>query len=105
MTQGFIPERDEAGNENWEVLRVDLGFEVPDDVLDDAPSWRARTPRRYADYRPLEGRDIVHFLLDNGVSVGAHDLTIADWAARDLDPATLLTLLSWVRRATAGSSA
>ncbi|GAA0314718.1 hypothetical protein [Kineococcus aurantiacus] len=101
MTRGFIPQRDENGDEDWSIMRVDLNFEVPDHVLDDAPSRRGDMPRRYAQYPGVEGRDIVDFLLDNGVSVGAHDVTTAGQIVRDLDFATVLTLLSWVRRASA----
>lgn len=104
MSSGYIPQRDEAGNEDWDVMRIDLGFHVPDDVLDDAPSLQGPMPRRYAEYRPLEGRDIIDFLLERGVSVGAHDLTTAGRLARDLDSATVLTLLSRVRRACANES-
>ena len=55
---------------------------------------------------PLRGRaaierDIVDFLRDYGVTVGVHDATTADVVARTLDSATVLTLLSWVRRASA----
>lgn len=101
MSRGHIPQRDDAGNEDWSIMRLDLDFYVPDDVLNDAPSLQGPMPRRYADYRPLEGRDIVDFLLQYGVSVGAHDLTTADSLAREVDSATVLTLLSWVRRASA----
>jgi hypothetical protein len=104
MSRGYIPQRDEAGNEDWHVMRLDLDFYVPDDVLDDAPSMQGPMPRRYADYRPLEGRDVIDFLLERGVSVGAHDLTTADWLAREVDSATVLTLLSWVRRASTNES-
>lgn len=83
-------------------MRVDLAFEVPDHVLDDAPVPRGALPRRFARYPGVEGRDIVDFLSDNGVPTGGHDVTTADQVARVLDPATLLTLLSWVRRASAG---
>ena len=101
MTRGYVPQRDENGNEDWSIMRVDLDFEVPNHVLDDAPSRRGDMPRRYARYPGVEGRDIIDFLLNNGVSVGAHDVSTADQIARDLDPATVLTLLSWVRRASA----
>ncbi|WP_432537253.1 hypothetical protein [Kineococcus arenarius] len=101
MSRGYIPQRDEDGNENWDVMRLDLDFHVPNEVLDDAPSRQASVPRRYADYRGLEGRDIIDFLLERGVSVGAHDLATAEALARDLDLTTVLTLLSWVRRASA----
>ena len=101
MTRGYVPQRDENGNEDWSIMRVDLDFEVPDHVLDDAPSRRGDTPRRYAQHPGVEGRDIIDFLLDNGVSVGAHDVTTADRMTRDLDSTTVLTLLSWVRRASA----
>ncbi|MEZ0163560.1 hypothetical protein AB2L27_02125 [Kineococcus sp. LSe6-4] len=99
MTRGFVPQRDENGDEDRSVVRVDLDVEVPDHVLDDAPSWRAAAPRRYARYPGVEGRDIVDVLVGNGVPVGAHDVTTAVRIARDLDSATMLTLLSWVRRA------
>ncbi|MEW1958339.1 hypothetical protein [Kineococcus sp. NPDC059986] len=82
-------------------MRVDLDLEVPDHVLDDAPSRRGGVPRRYARYPGVEGRDIVDFLRDYGVTVGVHDATTADVVARTLDSATVLTLLSWVRRASA----
>ncbi|WP_380172236.1 hypothetical protein ACFEMC_22930 [Kineococcus sp. DHX-1] len=101
MARGRIPQRDENGEEDWSVMRVDLGFEVPDHVLEHAPSLRGGVPRRFARYPGVEGRDLVDFLVDNGVRVGAHDATTADQVARDLDPTTVLTLLSWVRRASA----
>jgi hypothetical protein len=104
MSRGYIPQRDEAGNEDWDVMRVDLDFYVPNDVLDDAPSMQGPMPRRFADYRPLEGRDIIDFLLEHGVSVGAHDLATADSLTHEVDSATVLTLLSWVRRASASKS-
>jgi hypothetical protein len=78
---------------------------VPDQALDAAPSvLSGGMPRCYMDYRALEGQDITDFLTRSGVPVGAHDLTTADWAARNLDQATLLTVLSWVRRASASGS-
>ncbi|WP_432540731.1 hypothetical protein [Kineococcus sp. SYSU DK002] len=104
MTRGYVPQRDEHGNENWSIMRVDLDHEVPDHVLDEAPTQRAPAPRRYARYPGVEGRDIVDFLVDNGVSVGAHDVATADLIARDLDPTLVLALLSWVRRASAARS-
>lgn len=104
MSRGYIPQRDDAGNEDWNVMRIDLDFYVPDHVLDDVPSLQGPMPRRYADYRPLEGRDIIDFLLEHGVCVGAHDVRTAQQVARELDPATVLTLLSWVRRASASDA-
>lgn len=101
MTRGYVPQRDENGNEDWSVMRVDLDYEVPDHLLDEAPARRGAMPRRYGQYPGVAGRDVVDFLLDNGVSVGAHDVVTADLVAGDLGPATLLTLLSWVRRASA----
>ncbi len=41
MTRGYVPQRDENGNEDWSIMRVDLDYEVPDHVLDDAPSGEA----------------------------------------------------------------
>ena len=61
-------------------------------------------PRRHLDYRPLEGQDIIDFLMRGDIPVGAHDRATADWAARNLDLATSLTLLSWVRRAAASGT-
>jgi hypothetical protein len=105
MTNEPVSERREAGHEDWNITLFDLRTSVPDEALDTAPAPRGGgMPRRYMDYRPLEGQDVVDFLIAAGVPVGAHDLTTADWAARSLDPATLLTVLSWVRRASASGS-
>lgn len=105
MSEEHIPQRDEAGNEDWNIRLFDLHSSVPDQALDDAPSPPDVMPRLHMDYRPLEGRDIIDFLMRGGVPVGAHDRATADWAARNLDSATLLTLLSWVRRAAASAPA
>jgi hypothetical protein len=99
MTRGFVPQRDEAGNEDYSVMRLDLDYLVPDQVLDEAPATHGDMPRRYAKYTGLEGRDIVDFLQQQELVLGDHDRATADTVARDLDMATVLTLLSWVRRA------
>ncbi len=104
MTNEPLPERDGASPADWNITLFDLHTSVPDQALDTAPLGGG-LPRRYMDYRQLEGQDIIDFLTRGGVSVGAHDRTTADWAARNLDQATLLTVLSWVRRASAGGSA
>lgn len=99
MTRGFVPQRDEAGNEKYRVMRPDLDYLVPDQVLEEAPATHGDMPRRYAKYPGLAGRDIVDFLQQQGIVSGEHDRATADKVARDLDMATVLTLLSWVRRA------
>ncbi len=105
MTRGFTPERDGAGNEDHGVMRIDLDFEVPGDVLDRAPARRGGMPRRFAKYPGLQGRDVVDFLQGLGVVLGEHDRAIAGRLATELDFPTLLTALSWVRRACAGPEA
>ncbi|GAB3216284.1 hypothetical protein GCM10027586_07890 [Kineococcus gypseus] len=105
MTRGFIPERDGAGNEDHGVMRVDLDFEVPGEVLEQAPARRGGMPRRFAKYPGLQGRDVVDFLQGLGVVLGEHDRAVADRLADELDFPTLLTVLSWVRRAGAGAGA
>ncbi|WP_432489574.1 hypothetical protein [Kineococcus sp. SYSU DK018] len=99
MTRGFVPQRDEAGNEDYSVMRIDLDHVVPHEALDEAPALHGDTPRRYAKHPGPEGRDIVDFLQQQGVVLGEHDRAAAATVARDLDRATVLTLLSWVRRA------
>ncbi|WP_380156332.1 hypothetical protein [Kineococcus sp. R86509] len=104
MSDGHVPQRSEADTENWNITLFDLTA-VPDQALDDAPSLLSgRTSRQYLDYRALEGQDIIDFLVRGDIPVGAHDRATADWAARNLDRDTLLTLLSWVRRAAANGS-
>jgi len=99
MTRGFVPQRDEEGNKDYSVMRPDLDYLVPDQVLDEAPVTHGDMPRRRAKYPGLAGRDIVDFLEQQQLVLGDYDLATADTLARDLDPATVLTLLSWVRRA------
>jgi len=71
---------------------------VPDQALNEAPATHGDMPRRYAKYPGLAGRDIVDFLEQQELVLGDYDRATADTVARDLDPATVLTLLSWVRR-------
>ncbi|NAZ80975.1 hypothetical protein GTR02_03995 [Kineococcus sp. R8] len=104
MSDEHTPQEDEADHEDWNITLFDLTSAVPNQALEEAPSRSGGKSRRYLDYRPLEGRDIIDFLRTGDVPIGAHDLATADWAARTLDEATLLTLLSWVRRAAAHSS-
>ena len=111
MSDGHTPQRDEAGNDeagndeagnkDWNITLFDLLSSVPDRALEDAPCLKGGSSRRYLDYRALEGGDIIDFLRTGDIPVGAHDFKTADWAAHHLDLATLLTLLSWVRRAAA----
>ena len=104
MTHGFVPQRDEAGEEDHSIMRIDLNRRVPDQALEEAPALHGDMPRRYAKYPGLQGRDIVDFLQQRGLALGEHDRAVAETLARDLDLATVLTLLSWVRRARAGTS-
>ncbi|NAZ82923.1 hypothetical protein GTR02_13965 [Kineococcus sp. R8] len=104
MTHGFVPQRDEAGNENYRVMRINLDHRVPHHALDEAPALHGDMPRRYAKHPGLEGRDIVDFLQQQELVLGAHDRATADVVARDLDSATVLTVLSWVRRSPGAAS-
>ena len=104
MSNEHTPQGAGADHEDWNITLFDLTSSVPGQALEEAPFRSGGTSRRYLDYRPLEGRDIIDFLRTGDIPIGTHDLATADWAARTLDEATLLTLLSWVRRAAIHSS-
>ena len=104
MTSGFVPQRDDAGNEDYSVMRINLDYRVPDHALDGPPTLSDSMPRRRAKYPRVEGRDVIDFLQHLHVALGDHDWVTADKIAQDLDLPTVLTLLSWVRRASSNSS-